>query len=360
VAELHVGTDRVRRAKGTLAAPVAAVPDPATGWLELQRSLGNQAVCRLVEASRGQPRSVQREVEAGKLNVVGETHPDLDDEEERRDAEKKALVGRGLIEEGQYWTEDEFTYGQDEALGDSPELRALQSAVGLYRNLDIAQKTLDVAKDAVEDEDVADPRTELEALVDELDGFGGKDGEAARFLRELRTVLKVQPDPDRLDDAIADLNELAKAALSETLKFDGFATRADALITAYELAEHQSTTAQAKTREQADQDTAALVTDVEKSIAAAQKALDLALKGADSDYDINELGALDKKLTTRRSDQMHKAAEQAADEKKTGVWKVGQRHVDDLEKEDKRSYTLTTEAKFNTDFFPKTDGERPG
>jgi hypothetical protein len=86
---------------GTPAAPVAAVPDPATGWLELQRSLGNQAVCRLVEASRGQPRSVQREVEAGKLNVVGETHPDLDDEEQRRDAEKKALVGRGLIKEGQ-------------------------------------------------------------------------------------------------------------------------------------------------------------------------------------------------------------------------------------------------------------------
>jgi hypothetical protein len=82
------------------------------------------------------------------------------------------------------------------------------------------------------------------------------------------------------------------------------------------VADQQPTTTQAKTREQAAEDTAGLVTDVETSIAAAQKALDLALKGADSDYDINDLGALDKKLTTRRSDQMHKAAEQAADEKR--------------------------------------------
>ena len=365
----HVWTDRERREKDTQPAPpVAAVTDPAAAWVELQRSLGNQAVCRLVEASR-QPVSVQREVDAKKLNVVGEDHAKSED---RRKLERDTLTAQFAFSKDQYWIETDFTYGEKQAPGDDPKLRMLHSAVMLYKDLGVAKETI---ADDVRKSD--DPRGDLEVLLTELQTAVARAVELKLELIRTKRVdasTKLAISAFEVVSGFADPSAMAAEALAEATKSlavspessaasstssdpgpatEKFAKRIKALQATYDTADQPvggGPTAKSKKDELTKKARGArdsLMDALDMAIEDAQTDLDEALLAAD--YDIEAVGVdpLDKQLTTERSEHMHKAAEQAAGGGKLGVWMVGALHLPDLEKEGKRSYTLTTEDEFN-------------
>ena len=69
-----------------------------------------------------------------------------------------------------------------------------------------------------------------------------------------------------------------------------------------------------------------------------------------------------KGISLARSDSMHEAANEAVDHGKVGIWKIGQKHVEDIEKKESTEikYELTDRLDFNKDMgaFDKGGGSK--
>lgn len=152
-------------------------------------------------------------------------------------------------------------------------------------------------------------------------------------------------------------------ALSVVQGFPELAKRCDKLYDEYTaIGEQRAGGPAAVLRKQnAGRTLASLTKDVDTTIAEAQTHLKSALmqskhdirQGSDEDLD-----ALVAQLTTARSAHMHVAAEQAAGAGRTGVWKVGNDHVQDLlDDPRKKLYTLTTADQFTAQLSKKPVAE---
>jgi len=109
------------RSKGLVTGERVSVGQPA------EAGVSAPALPRMV-----QPKGdgmIQRQIEKGKLNLVGEDH---DESGLRREKERQMLEERYGFSAHQYWTEGEFKDDQD-TYGDPKDLRALQAATFMLR-----------------------------------------------------------------------------------------------------------------------------------------------------------------------------------------------------------------------------------
>jgi hypothetical protein len=119
----------------------------------LQRAVGNHAVThilnrrtrqiqRSVGANHAIDLVVQRAIEAGKLNLVGEKHA-YTAKEKATEAEEKAFIkDRYGFSDDQFWDETTFTYDDEGKTkhGDPPKLRAQKFALDALEPLEEAEE----------------------------------------------------------------------------------------------------------------------------------------------------------------------------------------------------------------------------
>ena len=148
-------------------------------------------------ARPGAEGTIQRKIEKGKLNVVGETHSQS---EPRRDREKAMLKAWYELPERLYWTEDEFEGAN--GYGDRPHYIAVQFGVYILHYSALLQETIqgEVARQKVQplsfgwDEVTREPVRRLAAkLAGALDAFveeceKGRDPETRSIIELARRI----------------------------------------------------------------------------------------------------------------------------------------------------------------------------
>ena len=199
--------DRSAPPASALAAPAAAFQRSvfpalrAGDVLGLQRAVGNRATAHLIarHPAIGAPlatATIQREVEAGKLNIVGELHTKSAD---RRADEKEMLKSFGP-----YWEEDEFTYrvGDETKHGDNLERLVIQSLMFLYTDIQFLESRVKGAGQGPADDlstvqqiDNSDVQKIKERIVNALE-------ETTQLKRALDRLNRSEsPDEDLLKEA---------------------------------------------------------------------------------------------------------------------------------------------------------------
>ncbi len=308
---------------------VSRGPAGAEDWLVLQHTVGNHAVGQLVRSwstSDGAVhRPIQRVIETGKLNIVGEQH---DQSEPRRDREQKMLQAVYNFTSNQYWTESEFSFGNPVTYGDSPALRMAASAAELLRRTSRLSGTVESDRNAqfpedLEERDCQDVIKKLVTMLEELEEFEIDLESHSRSAEHVN-------DPFLKQEGARYVQKLRRALKESIDKLKG-------------------TAAQFKPSQYVDN-----LDDLSVTLKLLDVHISRFLRMADYPVSATQRGEeIGEKTTVDRSMHMLKAAQKAANQKLTGVWKIGERHVADLLAASKVTFdpvTVTTKEDFNTEF----------
>jgi hypothetical protein len=320
--------------------------------LALQRAVGNGATAQLIARHPGSgtpltTATIQRKVEAGKLNIVGEYHDESDD---RRQAEKEMLKSFGP-----YWGENEFTYkvGDQTRHGDSLEQLVIHSLIILSSAFESLESWTKSAVEAL-----ADNVSTVQEIVD----------------NDVKTIKK------RIDKALEEteqlklaLRELSRSQLPDAKLIEGaqnlwrsfFKGLIDYSvdIPAAELKQRPIENAKRKGIKGPEQEQQPVPRTLQTLLTRAGAwRQDLAGLLATHGYDLNAFtpspdkkksahAQMEKQIVGERSLHMWMSAVEAAEQAHvTGVWKVGTEHVDDLKGQTHGGVTLTTSEAFTKDY----------
>jgi hypothetical protein len=330
------------RNASAVAAPVAARqhavrPTLSAGdVLGLQRAVGNRATLHLiarhpVSETPLSTATIQRKVEADKLNVVGEHH---DESGDRREVEKALLKSFGP-----YWEENQLTYevGNQTRQGDNLELLVIHSLMILSSHMASLEWWVNNAVQVLDNN--------LYPLQDMVK-------------KDVPTIKK------RIDKALEETEEL-KLALNELDKSDW---PDEALLngaTEVRMYFEESLEEYKDDIEDAEQKHEDMPDTLHNLLGSARAWRDgIAQLLATHGYDVKAVqpspeekksanALLEKQVVGERSLHMWMSAVQAAEQGHvTGVWKVGEEHLADMLGETHAGVTLTTREEFNKDYFP--------
>lgn len=305
-------------------------------WVALQSAAGNAALATLAQAGerrtaeRGPSGSaqVQRAIEHGRLNIVGEQHTESE-QQPRRDREKAFAREQGF----EYWTEAEFHFTLDGRVtpGDSLAHRVLQSASFLAVDLESLVRVVALTRTVVaggRPEDVEKRRKKLLERTDDLQRETRQLDLAARELDGSGT-------DDVLVDAATDLADSLHASIRryhhelEDLADEDERGRGTGLDgTAQELA----------TR----------LPDLRSDVASLLRAQGYDERTIAAGHERPE-SVVDRHIVAERSLHMLLAGNHAAHQR-VGLWKVGDEHVRDMQGQETTSFALTTRDEFEPVF----------
>lgn len=311
--------------------------------LTLQRLIGNQAVGRLLRSQdrlasppaseddaaahfvrRIQaPGTVRREIDRQRLNIVGEDHSWSDP---RRAQEKAMLDDKYRIPPDHYWREFEFEH--DNQPGDDVTKRILYIVSSLLTDMQTEYATLEETMEQMLKREKWGWRQDWNGFVGPklLDPVSKRRKalveEGAR--PEAASVFEAQPsllaDMEKLVEEIERLQEKVERSL------DG--PTINVKESAEELALVLSTSALVFIHSHAER---------------AGLSLEIVQLPAQ---------ALEAKVSESRSETMRDVATRAATDGRTGVWKVGDNHRDDIRKSGGGPFLLTAVGDFQNEVEP--------
>lgn len=264
---------------------------------------------------------IHRKIEPDKLNIVGENHEESGD---RRREEKTMVQEKYGFLDNQYWQENNFQYGGASGVtrsGDSLVHLVLQSAAFLL-------------------EDFKSMKRWLRLIIEIFD----VDGDDVTVDNKMETLI------ERMEDALDENVELELAAD----KLDKADEYPDVVDQALDIADHIDTslTHYIEQIEAGNVEPTKTLPQLIKNIEAMEEHIQEILE----DYNVaaTEPEQVATQIVHERSLGMYMAAEEAAEKDgKTGVWKVGQRHADDLrdgvQDFNSKRLTMTSETEFNAE-----------
>lgn len=364
--------EKARRAPGRAPGPLMSESGPGLApahlmtpadIIMLQRTTGNRAVSQLLAGHPGAPgqppaTTIQRRIEPNKLNLVGENH----DESGDRRADEKTMV-LDHLQFPHYWEENEFSFmeategGAQTKHGDSLTLLVLQSLS--FVAIDVKHLGQEVTWAL---EDLADPEMEVQEVIKTtVQPLQDSIGDTVDEVEQLQlAVYELVASGSTDDDLIVEADEV-QAYLKEGL--DGYLDEIEGYLD--EIAG-------------LDQAPAAPIAEIlgrfNASIGMWNGGLAQLLK--DQGYDGTKLAPtapgersaeeqLRKQIAGERSLHMYVMAEEAADQAHiTGVWKIGNEHVEDMEHlqgPTSPHVAITSRGEFNTAYEawkkPKAEGQ---
>jgi hypothetical protein len=303
--------------------------------LRLQRTVGNRTTAHLIARPPdiGAPlttATIRRKIEAGKLNIVGESH---DKSDHRRAREKEMLKSFGP-----YWEEDEFSYevGDQTKHGDSLEHLVIQSLMFLSTNIQLLESRVQIAVMGPVD----DQNTVLQIDRDEVEKIQQSIDAALDETDQLRLAVK------RLERSEAANDELIDAAREKWMDFErSLEDYRDDIEDAKENPEDMRQTLQKLPV------SAGVWRDgIQRLLAAHGYDLSTFIPSPDGKNPAIEQAK--KVVVGERSLHMWVSAVEAAEQGHVrGVWMVGDEHVrDDLRGETHPGVTLTTAEAFTKEY----------
>lgn len=329
----------------------------------LQRTIGNRAVTRMLAGHPGaqlqQPATtIQRRIDPNKLNIVGEHH----DESGDRRADEKAMV-LDHLQFPHYWEENEFAFtdatdgGTDTKHGDSLTLLVLQSMSFVASEVKFLERRV---KRAIEL--LADPETNVhDVITTTVRPLKDRIGKAESEVEQLRLAVIELEDSGSTDDDLIDQAGDLRTYLKGGL--DGYLDEIEDYLDEIKVAEQAQAAPIAE-----------ILARFNASIGVWNVGLAQLLQ--DQGYDLTKLAPtspgeqsaesqLEKQIVGERSLHMYIMAEEAAEKAHiTGVWKIGNEHVDDLQHlqgPPSPHVAITGRGEFNTAYEawkkPKVEGQ---
>jgi hypothetical protein len=297
------------RASRSLAAESVSANEPGAP--------GGRALKFSQMAQAGAERIIQRKIEKGKLNLVGEKHSESD---LRRDNEKYMLErDYEFNQRTQYWQEGDFR-GRKERYGDSPNYRVLQSAAVLLQSVRVFRecvgRIIDVgdverlkAAGVLKTVPITEMRTPYDRFKSSVEFCVSQEEEDKELTAEANDIVAFLGDDLDNIQKEGDLQDLQAGELKGALN------------------------------------------DLSKKASEWQTWTELLLRR----YNFDPKNGPQKIIESVSLERSRFMLEVAKDSPQTGVWKVGEDHMKDMKKllsDGTDNPTLTTREEFNKQYFP--------
>lgn len=265
---------------------------------------------------------MQLKLQKGVFNVAGEDHGESD---ERRD--KEFLFSIFAVMSPHYWKEDEFKLERENGssrLGDRAVLRAGHAVQLVYDYHDDYTCNLkQLLKEMFKDK----PTVSFEELVGDMRIMAQRRD---HFLHVAVYELQ-REESEEHNNKWVNLRELLSDLTEMQLDVEAI----------------EEANSYADLRDQAE------------TMHEANASFTERVANAFNFYNITKQDGITESLSAKRDDYMHKSAEMAQEQGKTGVWKIGQEHVEGIRQKGlENHYNLVSQEEFNQEYEEdKLEGE---